>query len=169
MHSSRHGGGGNAVALDPGGFWSDGELRFFHYTLAASIKLVRALQPVMPALTGSAVGRTALLSQFSARPWALSSEVALHEMRAFARASSLDDAFHALVHGPRQQGAPAGTTPGRVVIGWGSKDKVTLPRQAARAQALFPAAELHWFGRSGHFPHWDAPDETVDLVLRSTA
>lgn len=169
LELARRGVGGNAVDLDPDGFWTDGELRVFHYTLAPSIKLVLALQPVMPALMGSPVGRTALLSQFSARPWALSKDVALHEVRAFARATSLDAAFAALVHGPKQEGAPDGTTPGRVVIGWGRKDKVTLPRQASRAQALFPDASLHWFERSGHFPQWDEPAQTVEVILEATA
>lgn len=169
LELARRGVGGHTVALDPGGFWSDGEVRYFNLTLKPSIHLVLALQPAMPALMGSPVGRTALLTQFSARPWALPKEVALHEVRAYAAALSLWPAFHALVHGPRQQGAPSGTTPGRVVLGWGRKDRVTLPRQAARAQALFPDAELHWFERSGHFPMWDVPEETVALILRATA
>ena len=74
----------------------------------------------------------------------------------------------ALVGGPRQQGAPAGSVPGRVVIGWGRQDRVTLPRQAARATALFPDAQLHWFDHCGHFPHWDAPRETTRMILSST-
>jgi hypothetical protein len=37
-----------------------------------------------------------------------------------------------------------------------------------RATELFPSARLHWFDRCGHFPHWDAPAETVDLILRRT-
>jgi hypothetical protein len=33
---------------------------------------------------------------------------------------------------------------------------------------LFPDARLHWFENCGHFPQWDAPDETVRLVLAAT-
>jgi len=54
------------------------------------------------------------------------------------------------------------------VIGWGRQDRVTLPRQAERATALFPDAQLHWFDHCGHFPHWDAPQETTRLILSST-
>jgi pimeloyl-ACP methyl ester carboxylesterase len=46
---------------------------------------------------------------------------------------------------------------------------VTLPRQAARARAAFPQATVHWFDRCGHFPMWDRPAETVEVVLRATA
>lgn len=168
LELARRGIGGDTVALDPGGFWSPGELRLFSVSLKASLPLVLRLQRFMPALMGSAVGRTALLSQFSAAPWRLSKAVALHEMRSFAKATALHETLDALVDGPLQQGAPAGSTPGRVTIGWGRRDRVTLPRQAARAQALFPDAELHWFDRCGHFPMWDQPRQTVELILQRT-
>ena len=69
--------------------------------------LVLRLQRFVSALIGSAAGRTALLSRGSAAPWQLPAEVALHEMRSFARAASLHEALEALVHGPLQAGAPA--------------------------------------------------------------
>ena len=126
------------------------------------------MQPLLPALTRSKVGRTALLLQFSAAPWRLEPELVLQELRSFAKATSLDDAFHALVDGPKQQGAPAGLLPARTVIGWGRNDRVTLPSEAPTALERFPDALLHWFDDCGHFPHWDQPDETVRLILEST-
>ena len=168
LELARRGIGGDTVALDPGGFWNAGELRWFSLSLQASLPLVLRLQPVMPALMGNPAGRTALLSQFSAAPWRLPAEIALQEMRSFARATSLHEALDALVHGPLQEGAPAGSTPGRVTIGWGRQDRVTLPRQAARAQQLFPGADLHWFERCGHFPMWDQPRQTAELILART-
>ena len=80
----------------------------------------------------------------------------------------LFDALEALIRGPKQQGAPSGTLRAPVVIGWGSKDRVTPPRQAQRALERFPDAVLHWFSECGHFPHWDRPGETVQLILDST-
>lgn len=168
LELTRRGVGGDTVALDPGGFWSPGELRYFSTSLRASIALVLRLQPAMPALTGNAAGRTLLLAQFSAAPWRLPEDVALHEMRSFAAARALHETLGALVNGPLQEGAPLGTTPGRVTIGWGRQDRVTLPRQAARAQRLFPDARLHWFEHCGHFPVWDQPRETTDLILAMT-
>ena len=35
--------------------------------------------------------------------------------------------------------------------------------------ALFPDAQLHWFDRCGHFPHWDAPAEAAQLILSALA
>lgn len=71
LELSRRGVGGNCVALDPGGFWRGWETTFFQTTIAASIKLVRWLQPVMPVLTRHAATRTLLLAQLSAKPWKL--------------------------------------------------------------------------------------------------
>ena len=72
------------------------------------------------------------------------------------------------MHGAPQEGLPAGQATGRITIGWGRRDLVTLPRQAKRALAAFPDAELRWFDGSGHFPHWDVPEETAELILAST-
>ncbi|MBV9816808.1 MAG: alpha/beta fold hydrolase [Solirubrobacterales bacterium] len=168
LELARRGVGGDTVALDPGGFWSDRELAVFGATLRPSISLVRALRGALPALLGNPVGRTALLAQFSVRPWALSGEAVLPDVRGLADAPGTDPAMNALTRGPKQAGAPAGTVPGRVTIGWGRRDLVTLPRQAQRAAAAFPDAVLHWFERCGHFPHWDAPDETIRLILDRT-
>ncbi len=68
LELARRGDVGATVALAPGGFWTGWERYFFYATLAPSIRLVRALQPVLTPLTASAVGRTLLLAQLSARP-----------------------------------------------------------------------------------------------------
>lgn len=168
LELARRGVGGDTVALDPGGFWTPGERRVFSASLRASMALVRRIASALPTLLGNPVGRTALLAQFSARPWALRPDVPLDELRRFLASPSFDDALDALTHGPTQDGAPQGTVPGRITIGWGRRDGVTLPRQAARAQQAFPDATLHWFDACGHFPQWDAPAETVALILAST-
>ncbi|GAA5016503.1 alpha/beta fold hydrolase [Terrabacter aeriphilus] len=168
LELARRGVGGDTVALDPGGFWTDREQALFSATLRPSIALVRAMRGALPSLLGTRVGRTALLAQLSARPWALARETVLPDVLGLADAPSTGAAMDALTKGPKQQGAPAGTVPGRVTIGWGRRDLVTLPGQAARATELFPDAVLHWFERCGHFPQWDAPDEAVRLILENT-
>jgi pimeloyl-ACP methyl ester carboxylesterase len=146
-----------------------GELRLFQVTLGSSIPLVRLLQPDMPLLTANPVTRTMLLFRLSARPWSLRRDIALQEPRSLADSPSFDEVQHALVHGPLQEGAPAGSTPGPVVIGWGRTDRLTLPPRAQRAVDPFPDARLEWFDRSGHFPHWDRPEATVRLTLAATS
>ncbi|MFC7009030.1 alpha/beta fold hydrolase [Halalkalicoccus salilacus] len=166
LELARRGEIGDTVALDPGGFWEGWERYFFYATIAPSIRLVRALQPVMGSLTASAVGRTLLLAQLSARPWDLPADVTEEEMRTFAESPVFDELAYRLAFGPAQQGTDS--TPGSVVIGWGRKDRLTLPRQAKRAKERFPDARWYWFEDAGHYPHWDAPEEATRLILQTT-
>ncbi len=159
---------GATVSLDPGGFWRGWEKAYFETSIKLSIRLVRRLQPVMPLITGSAAGRTLLFPQFAPRPWRLNPVVTLAEMRSYAESPRFDELLDNLAHGPQQQGAPRGTLRAPTVIGWGRQDRVCLPRQAGRAQRLFPDARLHWFDQCGHFPHWDLPEQTTRLILDST-
>lgn len=169
LEMARRGYAGNVVALDPGGFWTDTQAKVFGATLGASIALVRAVQSLLPTLTRSKVGRTALLLQLSAKPRRLDPGLVLAELRSFKKSTSIYDAMRALVRGPKQQGAPSGSLVDKVVIGWGRNDRVTPPSEARRALEMFPDAKLHWFDECGHFPHWDQPQQTVRLILETTA
>ena len=160
---------GSVVALDPGGFWRGWERHAFFSSIWLSIRAVRLLQPLMPAISRSKVARTMLLAQFSRSPWALHPAVVLEEMRAYAQAAAFDELLHDLAYGEEQVGAPGGSIEAPLVIGWGRNDRVCFTNQAERARALFPDARLHWFERCGHFPHWDAPQETVRLILDNSA
>lgn len=159
---------GAVVSLDPGGFWRGWERHAFYASVYASVRLVRLLQPVMPFIIGNAVGRTLLFAQFSARPWKLSPEVTLEEMRSFAASPSFDELLRQLAYGETQQGAPLNSVKHPLVIGWGRHDRVCFPSQAERALKSFPDARLHWFEHCGHFPQWDVPQETTRLILTST-
>ena len=167
LELARRGGVGNVVALDPGGFWRGWERTFFKVTIAASVRLLRTVRPALPMLSRNAVSRTALLAQLSARPWALDGQAVATELTSYSTTPTFDALVNDLADGPEQTG-PTATSTGRVVIGWGRHDRLCLPRQAVRATAAFPAAELHWFEASGHFPAWDMPEETAALVLRAT-
>ena len=167
LELARRGGVGNVVALDPGGFWRGWERRFFATTIGASVRLLRAIRPGLPALSHNAVSRSLLLAQLSARPWALDSQVVATELTGYTATPTFDALVKDLAIGPEQTG-PAAASTGRIVIGWGRHDRLCLPRQAARATAAFPSADLHWFDASGHFPAWDMPAETVAIILAAT-
>lgn len=167
LELARRGLVGNVVALDPGGFWRGWERTFFRVTIGASGRLLRAIRASLPALSRNTASRTALLAQLSARPWALDGQIVATELEGLSTTPTFDALVHDLATGPEQTG-PAAAGTGRVVIGWGRHDRLCLPKQAARAQAAFPTAELHWFEGSGHFPMWDAPGETVGVILGAT-
>lgn len=167
LEMARRGRAGAVVALDPGGFWQGWERTFFRTTIAASIRLVRALRPALPVITRNVAGRTALMAQLSAKPWALDPALIAQELKSFVNTPTFDALVKDLGTGAAQRGTS--DTPASVVIGWGRKDRLCLPRQAARAMAAFPDASLHWFESSGHFPMWDQPQETVRVILDALA
>lgn len=167
LELARRGHVGNVVALDPGGFWRGWERAYFKVTIGLSGRLLRAIRPVLPTLSRYAATRTALLAQLSARPWALDPHVVATELTGLSTTPTFDALVDDLAKGPEQTG-PAAQSIGRVVIGWGKQDRLCLPRQAARAKAAFPSADLHWFNSSGHFPAWDMPNETVAVILSAT-
>ena len=169
LELARRGEVGATVALDPGGFWTPKERRAFGLSVALSVKLVRLLSPLLPRLTANPVTRTLLFAQFSARPWALPAGAAHRELESFASSRAFDATLRELVGGPTQPGLAKGQARAPILIGWGRRDWVTLPRQAQRAAARFPDAQLHWFEGSGHFPHWDVPDEAARTILAATA
>lgn len=167
LELARRGGVGNVVALDPGGFWRGWEGAYFRVTLAASIRLLRVLRPSLPALSRNAVSRSALLAQLSARPSRLDPSVVATELQSFVTTGTFDALVRDLSDGPAQAG-PAADATRRIVIGWGRQDRLCLPRQARRAHAAFPSAELHWFDRCGHFPVWDRRGEALAVILDAT-
>ena len=160
---------GGVVSLNPGGFWRGWERHVFFASTWSSIRLVRGLQPVMPQIANSLVGRTLLLQQLSPRPWRLPPSLVLGEMRSYAASPVFDELLHELTYGEEQRGAAAGAITTPLIIGWGRRDRVCFRRQAARALRLFPDARLHWFPGCGHFPHWDAPEQTAELIQRGLA
>ena len=169
LELARRGHGGAVVALDPGGFWGGAGARYIGWTLGASVRATRAMERFLPTLTANPATRSALLVQLSARPWRLEEELALSELRKFAGTAVFTEVLHDLVHGPRQRGMPAGTATKPIVIAWGRRDRVTPPRrQAERALSAFPDADFHLFRHSGHFPLWDVPAETAELILSAT-
>lgn len=167
--ASRGGVLGAVVSLGPGGFWVGWERFLFAASVGLSHRLARSLQFAMPTLISRDWSRRLLLAQYSVQPGALAPSMVLEEMRSHACARSFDAVLLALLREPAQLGADAGSMAKPLVIGWGRLDRVCLPRQAARALQLFPGAHLHWFERCGHFPHWDAPEETTRLILEATA
>ena len=168
LEMARRGVGRRFVALDPGGFWSPAQKKVFGASLTASVALVRTLRPALPTLLATPIGRTALLAQLSARPWAVDRAYALREVQGLADAPGTTQAIRALSTGPDQLGAAAGSLPGPVLAVWGAQDRVTLPSQARTLQERFPDAVVEVWKGCGHFPHWDQPTRVIETVLRHT-
>lgn len=159
---------GNVVSLNPGGFWEGYQRHLFYGSIALSIRLVRLLKNILPSLTSNKITRSLLLAQFSAHPWRISPGLAITELKSYIASPVFDELLYNLAYGEKQKGCLPGTIQHSLVIGWGKQDRVCFPGQSIKALELFPDAMIHWFNNCGHFPHWDQPEKTIDLILQST-
>ena len=166
LEMARRGCSGGIVALDPGGFWNGWERGFTKATLSTSGLLLRSLRRALPKLAHNPITRSLLLAQLAARPWALNGDLVATELTSIARTATFGALVQDLAYGPAQAG-PAAANAGPVAIGWGRHDRLCFPAQAQRAKRAFPEARLVWFEHSGHFPMWEEPQKTVELVLET--
>lgn len=167
LEMARRGKAGATVALDPGGFWMGWERPVLSNSLKAAMWTARGFKPSLSALAKHPASRSMLLGLLSNRPWALDGDLVASEIRAFADTATLDALIDNLAFGSMQRGSSAADAK-PVTIGWGRYDRLCNPRQANRAAATFPRAQLHWFEHSGHFPMWDEPPAAAKLILSST-
>ena len=160
---------GAAVSLNPGGFWQGWQRHALYSSIYLSIRLLRLLGPALPRITADTIGRALLLAQFSAKPTRVPANIARDELCSYGASPAFDELLYQLAYGEEQQGAPKNALSHPLVIGWGRQDRVCFPGEAKRALELFPDARMHWFNQCGHFPHWDAPAETSQLILSALA
>lgn len=159
---------GNIIGLDPSGFWKGWERHIFFISFYLFVRLVRLLNPVMDKICSSKFGRIFLFTLFSTNPSKLSPTATLEEMRNYVLAASFDELLYNLAYGEIQKGVPDYLIKNKLRIGWGRNDRVCFKVQSQRLLKLFPDAELHWFEQSGHFPHWDEPEQTIQFILENT-
>ena len=163
LELARRGAVASATALSPVGFWTPREVTYAQRSLRASRAIVKLLRPAMPAITSTAVGRTALFSQIYARPWRLSPGESMKAIDAFADGPAFEPALegfrdYRFVAADELRGVP-------VTIAWGTRDALLIPRQAARARRLLPLAQHVALRGCGHVPCHDDPEAVAAVLL----
>ncbi|GAA0446276.1 alpha/beta fold hydrolase [Streptomyces olivaceiscleroticus] len=158
----------SVTALSPAGFWTEAERRYAFGVLMGMRAGAKALpQPVVEALARSAAGRAALTSSIYARPGRRSPAAVAAETRALREAPGFT-ATLAAGRGPGvlfQHDIP--DIP--VTIGWGSRDRLLLPRQGLRAKRVIPGARLVRLPGCGHVPMNDDPALVARVILDTVA
>lgn len=163
LELARRGRAKSVVALSPGGFWAGWERAFLQWTLLSSVSALKLLKGLVPGLAQTAITRSAVLVQLSARPWALDGDDVEVELISFTETSTFYPLVVDLAAAPMQKG-PAAPTTRKVTIGWGRHDRLCFPSQAQRAKAAFPGASLRWFDHSGHYLIWDEPARALEII-----
>ncbi|KAF4409655.1 MULTISPECIES: alpha/beta fold hydrolase [Streptomyces] len=152
----------SVTALSPAGFWTGSERRYAFGVLRGMRAGARALPlPAVELLARSAAGRAALTSTIYARPGRRTPAATVAETRALRDAPAFADTLAAgrgTLFTEDVPGVP-------VTIGWGSRDRLLIPRQGVRAKKTIPGARLVRLTGCGHVPMNDDPALVARVLL----
>ncbi|MFI1336901.1 alpha/beta fold hydrolase [Streptomyces sp. NPDC020845] len=152
----------SVTALSPARFWSEAERRYASGVLTAMRVGARAIPlPLLGRLARTAAGRAALTGTIYARPGRRSAQAVVAEARAMREAAG----FEATLASGRGATFADDVPEVPVTIGWGTRDRVLLPRQGVRAKRAIPAARLVRLPGCGHVPMNDDPALVARVIL----
>jgi pimeloyl-ACP methyl ester carboxylesterase len=131
---------------------------------AALLRGMRWLARNSPApepLLRSPVGRTLFAGPALGRPWRADPDDLVEQGRLYGEApgflTTLDATFNRRPAGLTQLDCP-------VLLLWGSRDVLLLPRQGRRFERLIPCAELRYLKGLGHTPMSDGPELLTEAI-----
>ncbi|MFI2189525.1 alpha/beta fold hydrolase [Streptomyces sioyaensis] len=152
----------SVTALSPAGFWTRAERRYAFGVLRGMHAGAQALpEPMVETLARSALGRASLTGTIYAHPGRRSADAVVAETRAMRDAAG----FAATLAAGRGVRFTDDVPDVPVTIGWGSRDRLLLPRQGVRAKHTIPGARLVRLPGCGHVPMNDDPALVARVVL----
>lgn len=155
----------SVVAISPAGMWTERERRYVRASLRLSHRLARPLAPVASRAMASRLRRSLFFAQIRRRPWTLPKEDAASDLEMTARRPAFPATLEATM-ARRAQNLGAIRCP--VLLLWGTRDLLLLPRQAERFAAAIPGARLRWLDGLGHIPMSDDPRRVAEAILEHT-
>lgn len=153
----------SATALSPAGFTTSIEAGYAIATLTQHRAGTFAPKRLLRRVARSGGGRAMSFGMIVARPRDLSPERAYGDALAMRGGKGYLGTVRALT-GYRFTGAPS--VP--VTVAWGDRDRILLPRQAARAAAVLPQARHLPLPGCGHVPMSDNPHLVAQTILATT-
>jgi len=156
----------SVVGLSPGGGWNSREAAYARAALAATYAGARRVRSYASALTRTGVGRAAIFSLVSSRPWRIAPDEARVALEAIGGA---DTFMETLDHSTSTHAEGLGEIDVPVTIAWGSRDRLLLPRQGPRFERAIPGARLRVLAGAGHVPMWDDPELVSRVILDVSA
>jgi pimeloyl-ACP methyl ester carboxylesterase len=166
LELARRGAVASAAALSPIGFWNELERRYGSATLRLSrFGARRAAAPLQRAV-GSPTGRALALGTYYGHPLRRDAAAARADLEALGRCPGFEATLphvrdHRFHDGEELRGTP-------VTIGWGTRDRLLVPKQAERARAQLPSARHVPLPGCGHIPMSDDPEGVAALLLAAS-
>jgi pimeloyl-ACP methyl ester carboxylesterase len=117
--------------------------------------------PSSEALLRNPVGRTLFAGPALGKPWRADPADMIEQAELFGNAPGMLPTFEAL-EGTQPRGLTTLNTP--VLLLWGTKDVILLPRQGRRFERLIPGAELRYLKGLGHTPMSDDPELLSEAI-----
>jgi pimeloyl-ACP methyl ester carboxylesterase len=111
--------------------------------------------PAPASLLRNPLGRTLFAGPTLGRPWRADPDELLEETELFANAPGFDHTLDATVE-LQATGLPEIECP--VLVLWGTRDLILIPRQGRRFERLIPNCELRYLKGLGHVPMSDDPE-----------
>lgn len=148
------------VGLSPAGFALGWEQGFARRSLRLTRRTARLLAPRVETVARIAPLRIALAGGMFGRPGRLEPEYLVEGLQTLARADRLIETIHTTI-----APIPRLDTDVPVLVAWGTRDRLLLPRQADRVRSVIPSARVVWLSKMGHVPMPDDPAQVGRLVL----
>jgi pimeloyl-ACP methyl ester carboxylesterase len=160
LELARRGRARTVTAISPAGLAWGREASFGAGILRAERWLARNT-PAPAALYRNPLGRTLLAGPTFARPWRIDPDDLMEQTRLFADAPAfeptLDKTLGVQIRGLDEIRCP-------VLVLWGTRDVILLPRQGRRFERLIPGAELRYLKGLGRTPMPDDPDQLARAI-----
>jgi pimeloyl-ACP methyl ester carboxylesterase len=156
----------SATAVSPAGFANRPEMLGARASLWLMVRTARWMAPRAQAITARPRARALAFGQVVAHPTRISPRDGADSIRALAEAPWFDATLPAI---RPFQFTNAEPIPVPVTIAWGEKDRLLLPRQAARAQRTVPGARMVTLHDCGHVPTYDDPAQVTRVLLEGSA
>jgi pimeloyl-ACP methyl ester carboxylesterase len=154
LELARRGRARTVTAISPAGLAHAREQDLGKGVLLGMRFLARAM-PAPEAILRNPVGRTLFAGPTLGKPWRADPDDLMEQSELFANAPGFDAT---LPHTLRRQVAGLNEIRCPVLLLWGTKDVILIPRQGRRFERLIPGAELRYLKGLGHVPMSDDPE-----------
>jgi pimeloyl-ACP methyl ester carboxylesterase len=162
---ARRGRARTVTALSPAGL-AHGREGAFGRGVLRGMRWAARSAPVPDGLLRNPIGRTLFAGPSLARPWRADPDDLIEQTRLFADAPGFDAT---LSHTLDAQAAGLDQIRCPVLVLWGTRDLILLPRQGRRFERLIPQAELRYLKGLGHTPMSDDPDRLASAIVELAA